>query len=193
MKRRGPTPRKRWIPMERGAVNPTLIARLQQVGEPEHLDHYEAWGNDVYQALVRVFEDGLLHISFKRHDRKMIREWRHIQAIKNEIAGAERTGIELFPPESNLMDTSNEYHLFVLPEGVEMPFGYKTGIALADPELIEAWNARDRELGLPGLARQTPWQEGLPVGLSRYTEEERDELLGDISKRWDEAGLGKKP
>jgi hypothetical protein len=68
--------------------------------------------------------NGWLWLSLRRNDRKAIRDWRHMQKIKNALAGPEREGCEIYPAESRLHDTSNQYHIFVLPEGDQFPFGY---------------------------------------------------------------------
>lgn len=181
-RRKGPTPRrKRWQPMRRGTPNPALLARLQAIGEPESVVGYEAWGNDIFQAVVRLLDNGAKHISLKRHDRGVVRDWRQLQSIKNEIAGAESWAVEIFPPESVLMDTANEYHLWVYPPGEEPPFGYKSGIALATPELVEEMNEADeRRRGERGRGRQEPWQEGLSTGVSRMGPLERTLTFGEL-------------
>ena len=62
-------------------------------------------------------------LSVKRHDRDWIHDWRELQRIKNEVCGPEREGLEMFPAESRLVDSSNQYHLWVLPKGFHFPFG----------------------------------------------------------------------
>lgn len=92
--------------------------------------------NATYQVVVtktRADFDGddsfpeMLHLSIKRRDRQPIdyNHWRILQRIKNEIVGPEYEAVELYPREGRLMDTSNQYHLWVLanPETV-FPFGY---------------------------------------------------------------------
>lgn len=56
----------------------------------------------------------------KRVDREPIRSWRVLQDIKNEIVGADRTAIEVYPPEKDVTDTGNLYHLWVLEEGFQL-------------------------------------------------------------------------
>ncbi|CEG25989.1 DUF7694 domain-containing protein [Bacillus sp. B-jedd] len=53
--------------------------------------------------------------------------WAEKQRIKNEIFGPERIAIEVFPKESELVDEANMYHLWVLPEGMTLPFGIYQG------------------------------------------------------------------
>jgi hypothetical protein len=64
-------------------------------------------------------------LSIKRRDREVIRDWRELQAIKNAIVGPEHEGFELYPAESRLVDTANQFHLFVfMDRRVRMPVGF---------------------------------------------------------------------
>lgn len=88
--------------------------------------------NNMYQVLVYYqFQElapgsgvWLHYLSIKRRDKKPIRDWRQLQYIKNDIIGEEHAGFEIFPPESALIDTSNQYHLFILAESGNLPFGF---------------------------------------------------------------------
>lgn len=53
------------------------------------------------------------HLSIKRLDKDTIFDWRDLQAIKNRFCGDEAEGVQLFPAESRLVDTSNQYHIWV--------------------------------------------------------------------------------
>jgi hypothetical protein len=53
------------------------------------------------------------HLSITRLDGGTCKEWAHMQAIKNEVVGPEYEAIELFPAESRLVNTGNQYHLWV--------------------------------------------------------------------------------
>ena len=82
--------------------------------------------NDRYsvQFFEKQIDWGLItHLVVRRHDRKPVRLWADMQRVKNELLGQERLAIEVFPPESQLIDAANCYHLWVLPEGFELPFG----------------------------------------------------------------------
>jgi len=72
----------------------------------------EIYLNDLYQVRVYRDKDELVHLSIKRRDRKEIRDWRELQAIKNAILGPECEAVELYPAESRRVDTANQYHLF---------------------------------------------------------------------------------
>lgn len=85
--------------------------------------------NGVYQVLERdvIGLDGatVTHLSIKRVDGGIVRDWRHLQRLKNILCGPEREAVEIFPAESRLVDTANQFHLWVLPEGQRVPFGYE--------------------------------------------------------------------
>jgi hypothetical protein len=54
-----------------------------------------------------------IHLSITRLDGGTCNEWSHLQRIKNEIVGSDHEAIELFPAESRLVNTGNQYHLWV--------------------------------------------------------------------------------
>jgi hypothetical protein len=163
-----------WQPMRRGPINPHLQRVRQQVGA-QAAD--EVWGNDLYQVVVNNFESGVTHLSIKTHDRSHIRDWRHFQAMKNEICGPEREAIEIYPAESRLVDSSNEYHLWVLPEGAQLPVGFPEPLVSSDKQ-VEMFNA-GRERG-EHKGRQRPFQPGLPVGVGRNEQPGADrDLMAD--------------
>lgn len=84
----------------------------------------EVWLNDLYQVSVRRYER-MTHLSIKRIDRSPCKDWRHFQQIKNELCGPEAEGVELYPAESRLVDSANQYHLWVFTEkGFRFPFGW---------------------------------------------------------------------
>lgn len=64
----------------------------------------------------------ITRLVIRRHDEKPGIPWADKQRIKNELVGSDRTVIEVFPPESELVDNANLYHLWVLPEGFSLPF-----------------------------------------------------------------------
>jgi len=100
-------------------------------------EHTSLWRNKFYTVEKKLLqpelgEAGAMWLSVKHNDRRAIRDWRHLQRIKNELAGAEREGIDIFPPESQLVDTANQYHIWVLPEGQSTPFTWRQGRLVAD-------------------------------------------------------------
>jgi hypothetical protein len=82
----------------------------------------EFYINELYQCQTQpTGPDGeMIHICIRRRDGAAIFDWRHMQQIKNELAGPQREAIQLFPAEDRKVDTSNKYHLWVLPEGARL-------------------------------------------------------------------------
>jgi hypothetical protein len=82
--------------------------------------------NDLYQVQVAPAgrEGTMLHLNIRRRDGGMFKDWRHFQQIKNEIAGEECEAVEIYPAESRKVDTSNKWHLWVLPPGTKLDLGW---------------------------------------------------------------------
>lgn len=108
-----PLPEKAWTRFVRVEDNPRIPG--------------EIWLNSRYQVVKSLVGDGdmgpLIHLSIKRRDRASMHDWRELQRIKNELVGPDAEGVELYPAESRLVDTSNQYHLWVFPK-FKFPFGY---------------------------------------------------------------------
>lgn len=104
------------------------IPREEALKELRHNDTLEVWKNDIYLVLVdRNNEEynGWVHLSFRRNDREPVTDWRHKQLIKNQLVGEECEAAELFPAESRLVDTANQFHLWCWPETEHrFPFGW---------------------------------------------------------------------
>lgn len=165
-----------WMPLRRGTPNPQLVAVRAANGIPEPDG---VWFNDVYQVIEQRFESGLTHLSIKRNDRHIIRDWRHLQAIKNEVCGPERVGVEVFPPESKLVDTANEYHMWVLPADHDIPFGFDESLVSSDYQVKEFNSGRERG---DHKGRQRPFQPGLPVARGRNDQEDARVPLSQTAK-----------
>lgn len=85
--------------------------------------------NDRYQVCTREIEwpgvGAMVHLSIKRLDKEAIHDWRDLQAIKNELVGAECEAIELYPAESRLVDAANQFHLWAfIDPTVRVPIGW---------------------------------------------------------------------
>lgn len=99
------------------------------------MDGEEIWRNDIYQVHKKVVaeKDGpmgrIVHLSLRRLDREPITDWRHKQAIKNQLCGDETEGVELYPAESRVVDTANQYHIWVFLD-MRVPVGYSEGARL---------------------------------------------------------------
>lgn len=85
-------------------------ACLNQVYGIQFFERESAWGT-------------IDHLLLRRHDEGLIFPWAELQRIKDELCGPERVAVEVFPPQSHLVDDANCRHLWVLPEGFALPFG----------------------------------------------------------------------
>lgn len=63
-----------------------------------------------------------MRLMIRWNDARPIHDWQIFQRIKNDLVGEERTAVEVYPKQSNLVDVANMYWLFVLPEGFDCPF-----------------------------------------------------------------------
>lgn len=145
---------KYWIPLEWVAVEsepPGLLDGSRFIGAAK---------NNLYTVFVYELPGDFHHLSIKRFDKSPCRDWRHFQWIKNEICGAEREAIELFPAESRLLDGANQFHLWVLPEGLVVPIGVTSRAVLDQGGPLPGASQRaydddpDRYLGHEGLLYQ---------------------------------------
>lgn len=82
------------------------------------------WQNNRYVVIRKEIGEGMTWLSIRHRNRKAVRDWRHFQRIKNELAGPEREAVEIYPAESRLVDEANQYHLWVFPENYTIPFGF---------------------------------------------------------------------
>tara|TARA_B100001013_G_C24485330_1_gene392930 strand:+ start:112 stop:702 length:591 start_codon:yes stop_codon:yes gene_type:complete len=68
---------------------------------------------------------GIMYLSIKTHDRSPCDDWREFQDIKNQLCGEECEGFQIYPRESELMDTANQFHMLVFPKGLRFGFGLR--------------------------------------------------------------------
>ena len=94
------------------------------------IENDTVYENNLYRVHVREYEgqdeDGAqaTWLSIRRLDGSAMHDWRHIQQIKNMLTDPEREAIEVYPAESRLVDTVNQYHVWVLPFGEKVPYGW---------------------------------------------------------------------
>ena len=103
--------------------------------------------NSIYQVSV-WYQDhptfGLVaHLSFKTHDRQPRHDWREMQRIKNELCGEECEAIEIYPSEARLVDTSNQYHLYVFKD-FKIPLGFNERLVSEGDGTGEMHKSRQR-------------------------------------------------
>jgi hypothetical protein len=139
---------RRWTPFRR-----TYIVHNRLTGEETRVpDGVEYYGNDLYNVQLRRLEAShpsappLIWLSISRKDRDTIKDWRDLQRIKNELVGPECEGVEIYPAESRLVDTSNQFHLWVVDDPTfRWPFGYtEREIRTPDEVALEAPGAVQR-------------------------------------------------
>ena len=123
-----------------------FVAQAQEMGMSKaharalyrELGNDVIWTNDTYMVNVHDNKataiEGMLvtHLSIKRHDNEPCTDWRDFQEIKNQICGPEREGMQIHPAESRLVDGANQFHLWVLPEGMKIPIGFFDGRRVTD-------------------------------------------------------------
>jgi hypothetical protein len=148
-----------WTPFEPAIVAEDAIRAHQQAcglsdEEIASMVKCEHWRNSRYQVQLRRLTSHtpesppLVWLSIKRNDQLPIRDWRELQRIKNELVGPDYEGIELYPAEQRRVDTSNQYHLWVIDDPrFRFGFGFHDRLVLEDP---------------PGTARQRPFEPDWP-------------------------------
>ena len=69
--------------------------------------------NVVFSVLDRVLANGVRHLAVS--SLSGIRPtWPEMQRIKNELAGPTSTAVEVYPPDSQVMDEADMFHIWVL-------------------------------------------------------------------------------
>jgi hypothetical protein len=76
--------------------------------------------NMVFSVLDRTLENGIRHLAVS--SLSGIRPtWREMQRIKDELAGCDKTAVEVYPPATQIVDEADMFHIWVLTES--LPFG----------------------------------------------------------------------
>lgn len=89
--------------------------RYQVVKEPVE---YEGQMVDCIWLSIKALDDSA------RHD------WREFQWIKNEIVGKEWEAMEIYPAESRMIDTCNQFHLWCFPTKIGV--GWSTRLVMEE-------------------------------------------------------------
>lgn len=110
--------------------------------------------NSLYQ--VNRYDDApdMIWLSIKRRDKAPAKDWRHFQRIKNELVGAENEAMEIYPAESRLVDTANQYHLWVFKDpNFRIPVGFNGGRKTIGAEQAQTFGAKQRAFDNPSISR----------------------------------------
>lgn len=89
----------------------------------------EIWANHTYVVTVRRHpsEGHVVRLSVRRQDRRAPSDWRDKQAIKNQLAGEDVEGIELYPMKARVVDAANQAWIWCMAPGVVLPIGFPGG------------------------------------------------------------------
>lgn len=149
-KRKAPTPKKEWQPLIKSPAwadeqrHAEIVSKIRahfpgltddeiRARAPDDIFAMpaEVWGNDRYTVTVHYLDDNrddFVEVGIHNHKRTIHVPWRHVQQIKNELFGADREAVQLFPAEDRLVDCANEYWIYIYPTGTApmRPLKYKT-------------------------------------------------------------------
>ncbi|HEY3900422.1 MAG TPA: hypothetical protein VGM54_17575 [Chthoniobacter sp.] len=133
---------------------PTLQEKLFWIEEKvRQTATWDIFRNNLYLVVIESTSP-LVHLCIRRHDGQPCTNWNHLQQIKTELIGAEHEAVELFPAESRLINTTNEYHLWAHPKsGYRFPFGFSWTRFVMDNPLSTtepALGPRESAGALPG-------------------------------------------
>lgn len=136
--------------------------------------------NSIYQVEIEIVElpppfGRSFYLSIKTLDKQPRHDWREMQRIKNELVGEEVEAVELYPAESRLVDTANQFHMFCFPKlqfpDKRLPFGYQERLVVegSSPGVNETgkgsrqrgWDKEDR----PADVVSAEALQSLPVGV----------------------------
>lgn len=138
----------------------------------------ETWCNDKCQVFVYDWPNPdrgvagpegwpkIINLSMKLNNREPWHDWRDFQRIKNEICGTACWAFEVYPAQDSLVDTANQYHMFVTAPGYRFPVNLEQD-AMVDYSiewqhvLQSAANERGEEWVRKALSRakQREWSE----------------------------------
>lgn len=91
-----------WLREVRSIVkNPWCVVLIRPVATP--------WGMAQHAAIRTASETEL--------------SWREKQRLKSTIFGPGFMAVEIMPPDADIVNGANMWHLWILPEGVGLPFG----------------------------------------------------------------------
>lgn len=136
----------------RGQPPWTAFARMQDIEEPNE-GTTTVYANSRYVVIktTTLPTDStfppLVHLSIRRADRAAVHDWRDLQRIKNELVCSQCEGLEIYPAEERLVDSANQFHLWVFDSPIfRLPIGFRERLVAEGP--------------FRSGARQRPWEPG---------------------------------
>ena len=147
-------------------------ATVESPYPPRKLEDLQTtWLNSRYQVERYELPNGITYLSMKRLHKEAIHDWRELLRIKNELTHPMREGMELYPAMTRCQDTSNQYHMFVLPLGKAFNLGWTDqNIEAKAPDKFDHGKARQRPL--PGW--MTPWKKSQESDVAPFAMGEND-------------------
>ncbi len=86
-----------------------------------------AYANNLYAVLWRPFRDEkgnlVRHLAIRTIS-SLEPPWRDLQRIKNELCGVEYTAVQVMPPEAELVDEADMYHMWVISGRLPFTLAY---------------------------------------------------------------------
>ncbi len=143
-------PKTAWSLLQRAAMPPEAFKALSPLARQE-VEQDTVYLNHMYQVNVRTMENAgpngadLTMLSIKLRSKEVVKDWRHFQLIKNQLCGKESLAIEVFPPESKLVDTANQYFLWVFPDDTLFPFIFQTRLISEGNGNPTAWGSGSKQ------------------------------------------------
>jgi len=98
--------------------------------KPTGAETAETWVNDKCQVYVYDYPSPegwppLVELSLKLNTREPWSDWRDFYRIKSELCGTACWAMELYPAQYALVDTANQYHMYVFAPGMHFPIGLR--------------------------------------------------------------------
>jgi len=92
---------------------------------PDKLEGVQrAWSNDRY-AVQYLKRNGFEVLMVRRHDGGSDYPWRDLQRIKDEVMGPDREAVQVFPKKSEIVDSANMAHIWLIHEDSRLPYTFK--------------------------------------------------------------------
>ena len=110
------------------------------------------WANSHYLVFMRPLASstGLgeaRHLSLRTVENDTRHDWRDFQRVKNELCGPDWEAVELYPAQSRVVDTANQYHLWAFSQ--PLGIGFTQGLVM-DTERSGRTGAKQRRLPTRG-------------------------------------------
>jgi hypothetical protein len=125
--KRKPAHKQPWTPFQQASFTAEQIESRQRLGQ--HNPDEVVFRNSRYQVNVTPFRHPVFgvvaELSIKTLDKAAHHDWRDFQRLKNELVGPEFDAIEIYPAESRLVDTANQYYLWAFRDW-KVPLGFQS-------------------------------------------------------------------